>query len=128
MVERSPAREEPADDRLGPVFAALADPTRRRILGRLRDGAATVSALADPFPMSFAAVSKHVRVLERAGLVRREVHGREHRLSLEAAPLREAAAWTLGYRDFWEPRLDALDALLRREKRREPRRPRRRRR
>jgi DNA-binding transcriptional ArsR family regulator len=78
---------------LDAVFGALADPTRRAILARLRKGPATVSALAEPFAMSLNGVSKHVRVLERAGLVRRTVRGREHHLALVPAPLATAAAW-----------------------------------
>ena len=81
------------------VFGALSDPTRRAILGRLRQGEASVSELADPFPMSLAAVSKHLDVLERAGLVRREPHGRERRCHLQAGPLQAAADWTGAYRD-----------------------------
>jgi DNA-binding transcriptional ArsR family regulator len=113
MVERMSASPALTGDALGHVFGALADPTRREILARLRIGESTVGALAEPFPMSLAAVSKHVRVLERAGLLRREVRGREHVLSLDAAPLREAAAFALDYREFWNDRLDALEALLR---------------
>jgi DNA-binding transcriptional ArsR family regulator len=90
------------------AFGALADPTRRAILTRLRRGSATVSEVAAPFEMSLYGVSKHVRVLERAGLVRREVHGREHHLHLETAPLAKAAAFTDRYRAFWEARIDAL--------------------
>ncbi len=97
---------------LDQTFAALADPTRRAILGRLQSGPLTVGAIADPIPMTLAAVSKHVRVLERAGLVRREVQGREHHCSLVAEPLREAADWTERYRAFWEGRLDALERYL----------------
>ena len=95
------------------VFGALSDPTRREILARLRAGEATIGTLASPLPMSFAAVSKHVRVLERAGLLRRSVRGREHFLSLEAQPLRAAASWMLDYREFWNQRLDALERVLR---------------
>ena len=97
---------------LNQTFAALADPTRRAILSRLRQGRSTVGALAEPFSMSLAAVSKHVRALERAGLVAREVEGREHHVSLNAAPLRAAAEWTAEYREFWDERLDALEALI----------------
>jgi DNA-binding transcriptional ArsR family regulator len=119
MVERSASARQ---QRLTRTFAALTDPTRRSMLDRLRRGAATISELAAPFEVSFAAVSKHVQVLERAGLVAREVVGREHRLSLVAAPLHEASDWTLDYRAFWETRLDALDAMLR-ATRAKPRRP-----
>ncbi len=107
MVEYD-ARREP----LSRTFAALADPTRRAILARLRAGPLNVTAIAAPFSISLAAVSKHLQVLERADLVRREVHGRERRCSLSAAPLSEAAAWTTAYREFWETRLDALEGLL----------------
>ena len=105
---------------LDATFAALADPTRREILARLRRGPANVGELADPFDISLAAVSKHLGVLERAGLIRRERHGRERRCHLRARPLRAAAAWTDAYREFWEGRLDALDRHLRRRRRASP--------
>jgi DNA-binding transcriptional ArsR family regulator len=114
MVECS----QPLDRTLG----AIADPTRRAILARLARGEARVTDLAEPFELSLNAVSKHLRVLERAGLLRREVRGREHLLSLEARPLRAAAEWITAYQAFWENRLDALDAFLRRKKRRPGRR------
>jgi DNA-binding transcriptional ArsR family regulator len=98
--------------RLTRTFAALADPTRRAILARLRRGALTVSELAKPFPISLNAVSKHLKQLERAELVRREVKGRTHHLFLEALPIAEAEEWTAGYREFWERRLDALETLV----------------
>ena len=101
---------------LDQTFAALSDPTRRAILGRLRRGERTVGELAEPFPISLAAVSKHLRVLERAGLVARRVDGRIHHLSLQAEPLRDAAAWTAEYRGFWNDRLDSLEAMLRKRK------------
>ncbi len=107
------------------TFAALSDPTRRAILARLRRGPSTVGSLAEPFDMSLNAVSKHVRALERAGLIRRRIRGREHVCALDAAPLREAAAWMAEYREFWSRRLDALEAFLRARSargRREPRR------
>ena len=107
MVEYE--RSAPSLDR---IFAALSDPTRRAILARLRRGPASVGELARPFPVSFAAVSKHLGVLERAGLVRREARGRERRCHLDARPLCAAAAWTDAYREFWEGRLDALEAFL----------------
>jgi len=100
------------------TLAAIADPTRRAILARLTLGEARVTDLAEPFDLSLNAVSKHLRVLERAGLLRREVRGREHVLSLEARPLREAAEWIDAYRAFWEHRLDALDAFLRKRRKR----------
>lgn len=94
------------------VYAAIADPTRRAILAALAGGEANVGTLVDRFPMSFNGVSKHVKVLERAGLIRRRVRGREHWLRLEPRPLREAARWLEHYRAFWDARLDALEALL----------------
>jgi DNA-binding transcriptional ArsR family regulator len=99
-------------DPLSLTFSALADPTRRAILARLADGEATVSALAEPFELSLPAVSKHLKVLERAGLVSqgREAQWRPRRL--EAAPLKDAAEWVATYRKFWEDRLDRLDAYL----------------
>jgi DNA-binding transcriptional ArsR family regulator len=97
---------------LDSTFAALADPTRRAILSRLAGGEASVTSLAAPFRMSLPAVSKHLRVLERAGLVARSREGRVHRLRLEAAPLREAEAWIGRYRRFWEESLGRLDDYL----------------
>ena len=94
------------------AFAALADPTRRRIVARLTRGAARVGDLAQPFDMSLNAVSKHLKVLERAGLVRRERVGREHYMQLRAAPLRDIARWASQYEQFWNQRLDALDRFL----------------
>ena len=94
------------------VYGAIADPTRRAILGVLARGDANVGSLAGRFPMTLAAVSKHVKVLERAGLVERTVRGREHRLRLRPGPLREATAWLAHYRGFWEGRLEALEAVL----------------
>ena len=98
---------------LDATLAAMADPTRRAILARLCDGEARVTEIAAPFDMSLNAVSKHVKVLEGAGLVRREVRGREHWLSFEGEPLNEAGAWIEHYRKFWEERLDALAQFLR---------------
>jgi DNA-binding transcriptional ArsR family regulator len=94
------------------VFGALADPTRRAIIARLARRPATVSEIAEPFPMSLNAVSKHLQVLERAGLVRRQVVGREHHCALNPAALRPAADWVEHYRRFWEERLDALEHFL----------------
>jgi len=98
------------------AFAALADPTRRRIVARLTRGHVRVTDLAQPFAMSLNAVSKHVKVLERAGLVRRSRQGREHYLSLRASPLREIARWTSQYERFWNQRLDALGQFLEQQK------------
>ena len=94
------------------VFQALSDPTRRAILARLARGPALVTELAAPFPTSLNAVSKHLRVLERAGLLRRRVRGREHHCSIEPGPLKGAAEWIAFYQRFWEDRLEALEAFL----------------
>jgi DNA-binding transcriptional ArsR family regulator len=103
--------------RLDGVFNALCDPTRRAILARLTDADARVTDIAADFPISLNSISKHIRMLERAGLVRREVSGRDHVLSLNAAPLSEAAQWIERYRRFWEGRLAALDAYVTSKKR-----------
>jgi DNA-binding transcriptional ArsR family regulator len=95
-------------DRLDATFGALADPTRRAIISRLARGDATVGELARPFGVSRPAISKHLRVLERAGLVRREREGRVSRCELDAAALGEAGEWVERYREFWNARLDAL--------------------
>lgn len=97
---------------------ALADPTRRSILRRLARGPARVTEVAGPFAISLNSVSKHIRVLERARLVRRRKAGREHILSLDTAPMDEAASWLERHRALWSSRLDALEALLREEDRR----------
>jgi DNA-binding transcriptional ArsR family regulator len=95
--------------RLDDVFNALCDPTRRAILARLTDADARVTDVASEFPISLNSVSKHIRMLERAGLLRRSIVGRDHVLSLNAAPLAEAQAWLEEYRRFWEGRLAALE-------------------
>ncbi|WP_173934448.1 metalloregulator ArsR/SmtB family transcription factor [Chelativorans sp. Marseille-P2723] len=100
---------------LDAVFHALSDSTRRRMLRALAKGEQSVSALAAPFSMSLAGASKHVKVLERAGLVRRRVDGRIHYCRLDAARLAEAEAWLRHYERFWNRRLDTLEALLRAE-------------
>lgn len=100
------------NSRLDQVYGAIADPTRRAILGVLAAGDVKVGTLAGRFPISFNGVSKHVKVLERAGLVARQVRGREHWLRLKPRRLRDAARWLETYRAFWEARLDALEALL----------------
>jgi len=97
---------------LDQVYGAIADPTRRAILGMLAEGDTNVGSLAQRFPISLNGVSKHVKVLERAGLVERTVQGREHRLRLNAEPLREASMWLEHYRAFWDARLGALEAFL----------------
>jgi len=99
-------------DELGLVLAAVADPTRRAILEHLARGAARVTDVAAPFAMSLNAVSKHVKVLEGAGLVRRVKQGREHVLELEAAPLRQVARWAHRYEKYWSERLDRLEAFF----------------
>ena len=94
------------------TFAALADPTRRRILARLARGHRRVTDLARPYSMSLPAVSKHLRVLEKAGLLRRRRYGRIHQIQLEAKPLKQAAQWVEEYRKFWEGSLDRLANYL----------------
>jgi DNA-binding transcriptional ArsR family regulator len=100
-------------DPLSVVFGALADPTRRAILARLADGEATVTELATPFAMSLPAVSKHLKVLERAGLIRRGRSAQWRPCRLEAAPLADVAEWVQTYRRFWDGSFDRLDEHLR---------------
>jgi DNA-binding transcriptional ArsR family regulator len=102
---------------LDQVYAAIADPTRRAILAMLANGEINVGKVVDHFSISFNGVSKHVKVLERAGLIERTVIGREHHLRLNPRPLRDAARWLDYYRSFWEMRLDALEAFLSRQPR-----------
>jgi len=97
---------------LDEVLAAIADPTRRAILDRLTRGPARVTDIAEPHDMSLAAVSKHVRVLERAGLVRRARLGREHTLTLDARPLKRVVRWTSRFERFWNQHLDRLEAFF----------------
>lgn len=94
------------------MFNALCDPTRRAILARLTDTDARVTEIAADFPISLNSISKHIRMLERAGLVNRTVQGRDHVLSLNAGPMAEAAAWIERYRRFWEGRLAALEKYV----------------
>jgi DNA-binding transcriptional ArsR family regulator len=94
------------------IFAAVADPIRRAILEDLKKGPATVTEIARSFPVSLNAVSKHIMVLERAGLLTRDIRGREHHCSLAPGLLRDATAWLDHYREFWETRLDALEHHL----------------
>ncbi|MFG6200348.1 ArsR/SmtB family transcription factor [Nonomuraea sp. JJY05] len=101
-----------ASDRLDATFAALADPTRRAILARLAAGDATVTELAAPFAMSQPAVSKHLRVLERAGLISRGRDAQRRPCRLVAEPLKTATDWLADYRDYWESSYQRLDALL----------------
>ena len=102
-----------AVDELSTTFAALADPTRRAILGRLAEGDATVNELAEPFPISVQAVSKHLKVLEHAGLITRARTAQLRPSRLEGAPLKDAADYLDQYRRFWELSFDRLDARLR---------------
>jgi DNA-binding transcriptional ArsR family regulator len=103
---------EMAVDQLTRTFAALADPTRRAILGRLAEGEATVNELAEPFPISGQAVSKHLKVLERAGLVTRGRTAQLRPSRLQAAPLKDAVNWLETYRRFWEGGFDRLEVRL----------------
>jgi DNA-binding transcriptional ArsR family regulator len=98
--------------RLDEVFGAVSDGTRRAILARLAESDARVTELASEFPISLNSTSKHIRILERAGLVTRSVQGREHVLSLNAGPMAEAAGWMEFYRRFWEDRLAALEDFV----------------
>ncbi len=101
-----------AADRLDATFAALADPTRRAILARLASGQASVTELAEPFAMSQPAISKHLKVLERAGLISHSRDAQRRPRRLEAVPLAEAEEWLEGYRRYWEESFQRLDALL----------------
>ena len=103
------------DDHLSTTFAALADPTRRAILARLATGEASVGDLARPFEISLPAVSRHLKVLERANLIERKTEAQWRRCQLTPEPLAQAADWIDAYRGFWEARLDALDAFLKTE-------------
>jgi DNA-binding transcriptional ArsR family regulator len=100
-------------DELSGTFSALADPTRRAILGRLADGEATVTELAEPLPITVQAVSKHLKVLEHAGLITRGRTAQLRPSRLRGAPLRDAVEWLQGYRAFWEGGFDRLEARLR---------------
>lgn len=105
---------------LDALFHALGDDTRRRMLASLADGERSVGQLAEPFSMSLAAASKHIKALEHAGLIRREVRGRVHVCRLEAAPLAHAQEWLRHYERFWTNRLDVLEHLLRADDARGP--------
>jgi DNA-binding transcriptional ArsR family regulator len=109
MVEYSRSAE------LDRVFSALADPTRRAILRRLTHHPATINEIAKPFRVSLNAISKHVMRLERAGMLHREIKGRQHYCWVEPRPLREANQWLEHYRQFWEQRLDSLEAYVARK-------------
>ncbi|RFC69236.1 MULTISPECIES: ArsR/SmtB family transcription factor [Mesorhizobium] len=105
------------EHRLDTLFHALGDATRRQMLHELAEGERTVSQLAEPFAISLAAASKHIKVLENAGLMKREVQGRVHICRLEAGPLASAHEWLAFYEQFWTSRLSALDKLLREDAR-----------
>jgi DNA-binding transcriptional ArsR family regulator len=105
-----------ATDRLSAIFAALADPTRRAILARLTEGDATVSELAEPFDISLPAISRHLKVLEQAGLITRTRSAQWRTSSIQTEPLREVLDWVEPYRKLWDARLDRLDAHLKQMK------------
>ena len=124
MVMHSLAYARMAPDRLDATFAALADPTRRAILSRLAAGEASVTELAQPFAMSQPAISKHLKVLERAGLISRSRAAQRRPRRLEPKPLAEAIVWLERYREYWEASYQQLDSLLREMKStRKPRGP-----
>lgn len=108
------------EDHLSTTFQALADPTRRAILARLSKGEATVNELAEPFELSLQAISKHVKVLENAGLVQKDKRAQLRPSTIKGAPLKQAADWLLGYSSFFEDTLDRLDDHLKTEKGKEP--------
>jgi DNA-binding transcriptional ArsR family regulator len=108
-----------SSDSLDATFAALADPTRRAILARLASGERSVTELAEPFDMSLPAVSKHLRVLERAGLIARRRDAQWRHCRIDAGPLKQVADWTERYRHIWEDRLDRLDTYLQQMKSKE---------
>lgn len=101
-----------AEDRLSTIFSALANPTRLAILARLAEGEATVSELAAPFKMSLPAISKHIKVLERAGLIQQGQQAQYRPCKLDAAPLQEISVWTEQYRHIWESRFDKMDDYI----------------
>src|SRR6266498_2023791 len=111
---RKQGRSTAANDQLSLTFAALADPTRRAILARLAEGEATVNELAEPFDVTLPAISKHLKVLERAGLISRGREAQWRPCRLEADALREASEWVDRYRTFWDSSFDKLDAHLKR--------------
>jgi DNA-binding transcriptional ArsR family regulator len=104
------------EERLDSTFRALADPTRRGMLANLALGEKSIGELAEPFAMSFAGASKHVKVLEDAGLIARRKQGRTHLISIDAKPLEEAERWMRQWEKFWNKRLDRLEALIERDK------------
>jgi DNA-binding transcriptional ArsR family regulator len=112
MVHNETSHHENSNDRLSATFAALADPTRRSILARLAGGETSVTELAEPFEMSLPAISKHLKVLERAGLIARGREAQWRPCRLEAAPLKSVADWVEDYRRFWEQSFDRLEEYL----------------
>ena len=106
-------QQHTSHDRLGATFSALADPTRRAILARLATGESSVSELAEPFEMSMPAISKHLKVLQRAGLIKRGREAQWRPCRLSAGPLKDASDWLDGYRRFWEQSFDRLEGYLR---------------
>lgn len=116
MRMRNQTARRTVSERLDLTFGALADPTRRAILDRLSRGDASVQELAAPFEMSLPAVSKHLRVLERAGLVERSADGKRRPSRLRATPMRDVAAYVESYRSFWEQSFERLDALFERQR------------
>jgi len=114
---------EQSEQHITQAFAALADPTRRGLIEELSHGECRISDLAAQRRMSFAGVSKHVKVLEKAGLLTRRIEGRTHFLTLNAVPLRDAFDWLQPYRDFWQGSFDRLDALLKEEARQDSLKP-----
>jgi DNA-binding transcriptional ArsR family regulator len=113
-----------SERQLNPVFSALSDPTRRAILTRLTRGEATVSQVAKPFGISLPAISKHIKILEEAGLLARRKRGRTHHLHLVAIPLKNAAHWLEQYHWFWESQFDSLESFLKDDSNEQPRRSR----
>src|SRR5438270_938292 len=107
------------EQRLDSTFRALADPTRRGMLANLALGEKSIGELAEPFAMSFAGASKHVKVLEEAGLIARRKQGRTHLISVDARPLEEAERWIRQWEKFWNARLDRLEALIERDNKKE---------
>ncbi|MGI9336786.1 MAG: ArsR/SmtB family transcription factor [Gammaproteobacteria bacterium] len=112
MLSSARTKRVSQEEHLDLVFGALSDRTRRELLSRLAQGSARVTDLAKPFDMSLPAVGKHLRVLEKAGLVRRTISGRVHRCALDASPLRDAGEWLQNYQKFWGETLDALSEYV----------------
>ncbi|HTJ08295.1 MAG TPA: metalloregulator ArsR/SmtB family transcription factor [Candidatus Binataceae bacterium] len=123
MVQQQPVQQQSSPDRLSTIFGALSDPTRRAILARLAAGETSVTKLAAPFEMSLPAISKHLKVLERAGLIARGREAQWRPCRLEAGPLKDASDFLQRYRRFWEESFDRLEDYLRELKMREPKIP-----